>query len=261
MKVHNFPQNIFLWLEFCCSALEEIQHELEKQSQTSQTCSQSSDTMFHCFSAHDSFLDDCIRLRPSNSIFQRVIFRISVYLQPPAAQNRGVWMCFWGVCNGSQQNPFTGSVCGAAYVQNVQKCFGGRKKKTWPLVHFSVFPEGVSRSCAVGAWGTAGDSGWKGVFQLDAFHGCFGKRWWKPGEVKLPVPPPGVLAVSEQTKKERQSESVAAQNVFSLLGINLSENKPPSEFRHSAAPASTQHDSTASDRSRWECSHVAQEGR
>lgn len=97
-----------------------IREPVPNQSQTSQTCSQSSDTMFHCFSAQDSFLDDCIRLRPSNSIFQRVIFWISVYLQPPAAQNRGVWMCFWGVCNGSQQNPFTGSVCGTAYVQNVQ---------------------------------------------------------------------------------------------------------------------------------------------
>lgn len=71
----------------------------------------------------------------------------------------------------------------------------------------------------------------------------------KTWEVKLPVPPPGVLAVSEQTKKERPSESVAAQNVFSLLlGSNLSENKPPSEFGHSVAPASTQHDSTALQR-------------
>lgn len=139
---------------------------------------------------------------------------------------------------------------------------GAKKKKSRPIVHFSVFPEGVSRFCAVGAWGTAGDSGWKGVFQLDAFHGCFGKRWWKPGEVKLPVPPPGVLAVSEQTKKERQSELVAAQNVFSLLlGMNLSENKPPSEFGHSAAPASTQHDSAASEQSHWESSHVAKGGR
>lgn len=87
----------------------------------------------------------------------------------------------------------------------------------------------------------------------------------KTGEVKLPIQPtppapPGVLAMSEQTKKQRQSEPVAAQNVSSLLSINLSENKPPSEFRHSAAPASTQHDSTASDHLWTECSHVA-EGR
>lgn len=35
-----------------------------------------------------------------------------------------------------------------------------------------------------------------------------------------------VLGVSEQ--RERDREPVAVQNVFSLLCINLSENKPPS---------------------------------
>lgn len=97
--------------------------------------------------------------------------------------------------------------------------------------------------------------------------GHISRMFWeavmKTGEVKLPIhpptpTPPGVLAMSEQTKKERQSEPVAAQNVSSLRGINPSANKPPSEFRRSsAAPASTQHDSTASDHSRTECSHVA----
>lgn len=49
----------------------------------------------------------------------------------------------------------------------------------------------------------------------------------KTGEVRWPIPPPRVLAVSEQTKKERESEPGAVQNVFSLLCINLSENKLP----------------------------------
>lgn len=62
------------------------------------------------------------------------------------------------------------------------------------------------------------------------------------GEVRRPVPPPRVLAVLEQRKREREREPVAVQNVFSLLCINLSENKPPSEFSRNAAPASTQVD-------------------
>lgn len=199
----------------------------------------------------------------------------SIYLQPPAVQNWRVWMFFPGwwrrrqrcgvmVANRihSQGQSAARRTCRMCKMFRSEAGSKKKKKESWPLVRFSVFPEGVSRSSAVGAWGTAGDSGWKGVFQLDAFHGCFGKRWWKPGEVKLPVPPPGVLAVSEQTKKERQSESAAAQNVFSLLlDIYLSENKPPSEFRRTAASAAPQQGSMASERSHGECSHVARRGR
>lgn len=154
----TFSPNHFSVVGLCCSraALEDIQHELRNQSQT---CSQSSDTMFHCFSAHNSFLDDCVRLRPSNSVFQRVIFRKSVYLQPPAAQNRGVWMCFWGVCSGSQQNPFTGSVCGAAYVQNVQNVSEKEKKNLTARTLF-CFPW---RSEQVLCCGGERNGGWLGV--------------------------------------------------------------------------------------------------
>lgn len=67
-------------------------------------------------------------------------------------------------------------------------------------------------------------------FSWTHFTNVLGSGDENPGRFNCPVPPPGVLAVSEQTKKEKQSESVAAQNVFSLLGVDLRENKPPSEF-------------------------------
>lgn len=85
----------------------------------------------------------------------------------------------------------------------------------------------------------------KGSLSAGHISWMFWEAVMKTGEVRRPIPPPRVLAVSEQTKKERESEPGAVQNVFSLLCINLGEKKPPSEFSHSAAPASTQHDSRA----------------
>lgn len=98
--------------------------------------------------------------------------------------------------------------------------------------------------------------------------GHISRMFWeavmKTGEVKLPIHPPGPSGGPRDVRANKEGEAGragrTAQNVSSLLGINLSENKPPSEFHRSAAPASTQHDSTASDHSRTECSHVA-EGR
>lgn len=225
MKMQNFPQNIFLWLEFCCSraALEEIQHELENQSQTSQTCSQSSDTMFHCFSAHDSFLDDCIRLRPSNSIFQRVIFRINVYLQPPAAQNRGVWMCFWGVCNGSQQNPFTGSVCGAAYVQNVQNVSEGKKKNPDRSYTFLF---SLKEWAGLVLWGreerrvTRGE---RESFSWTHFMDVLGSGDENPGRLNCPFLPLGSLRC--QSKQRKRGRASRLQHRMSSVSSALTSVK------------------------------------
>lgn len=197
--------------------------------------------MFHCFSAHDAFLDGCVHLPPSNSICQRVIFRRKAATSNLQRCKTAGFGCSSEGCVMLANRTHSQGQSAALRTCRMCKTFLSRRrgrKKNPDQRTISVFPEGVSRSYAVGAWGTAGDSGWKGVFQLDAFHGCFGKRWWKPGEVKLPVPPPGVLAVSEQTKKERQSESVRSTECLQSPPRHEPEwkNKPPSEFHHSAGP-------------------------
>lgn len=175
IKRHHFPTNIVLWWKFVAilmAALEEIQAALESSSRTR---GQNSDTVFHCFSAHDAFLDGRARPPPSNSIRQRVIFQ-KKHLAPTSSGAKlaslDVPLGGWGVCVMVANRTHWQGQSAALRTCRMCKSLGARRGPR-PLVHFSVFPEGVSRSSAVGAWGTAGDSGWKGVFQMDALHGCF----------------------------------------------------------------------------------------
>lgn len=71
---------------------------------------------------------------------------------------------------------------------------------------------------AVGVWG-AGDSGWKGVFQLDTFHGCFGKQWWKRGRLDGPFLPLGSLRCQSKQRKRGRASLVQYRmsSVYSVL--------------------------------------------
>lgn len=138
-----FPKTLFCGRSFRCSmaALEEIQPELENRSQT---CSQSSDTMFHCFSAHDAFLDGCVRSLPSNSICQRVIFRKKCL--PPTSNGAklaglDVLLFFYvTVANRTHSQGQSAALRTCRICKMFRSEAGAQKKKSWPIVHFSVFP-------------------------------------------------------------------------------------------------------------------------
>lgn len=140
----------------------------------------------------------------------------------------GVWMYFWGVRDGSQQNPLLRGHSAALRTCRMCKNFGARKKLTARTLFFSVFLVGVSRSCAVGVWGTAGDLGWKRVFQLDTFHGCFGKRWWKLGGLNCPFTPPHPPLWGSsrcQSKQRRRGRASPSQHRMSPVSLALTSVK------------------------------------
>lgn len=216
-------KTIVVWLELCCrrgGGIRENVAELGERLQNLQPklrclCST------RCQERMLFWTAAFIRLQVILS-FHRVMFRNSVDVQPPVAQKNWRFGCSSEVCVLVANRTHSQGQSAALCLRTCRMCktfrnewAGGRegggeeKKKNLTARTLFLFfpPEGVSRSCAVGAWGTAGDSGWKGVFQLDAFHQCFGKRWWKPGEVQLPRSSPrGPCGV--RANKEREAERV-----------------------------------------------------
>lgn len=110
---------------------------------------------------------------------------------------------------------------------------------------------------AVGVWGV-GDSGWKGVFQLDTFHGCFGKQWWKQGRFDGPILPLGSLRCQSKERK-RERASLVQHRMSSVYSVLTSEKT--SLPQNVATVLLLQvHSKTAAHALR-KCSRVAKKGR
>lgn len=111
------------------------------------------------------------------------------------------------------------SLCGSVYVQNVNNL---RAEKLSACTLF-CFPLGSETRQVEVLWGM-----WSGLLRVNGSLSAGRISWmfWEAvmetGEVRRPIPPPRVFAVSEQRRKGREKEPVAVQNVFGLLCINFS---------------------------------------
>lgn len=132
------------------------------------------------------------------------------------ACKRGFWRECWA--GGSGEN----LVGGHSVAPCTCRMWITSELKNCQPVHFSVFLQGVklgrSRGCGV----CGGKSGWLGVKgSLSAGHisWMFWEAVMETGEVRRPVPPPRVLAVLEQRKRERERESLLQYRMSSACSI------------------------------------------
>lgn len=140
----------------------------------------------------------------------------------------------------------------SVYVQNVNNLRAEQLSACTRFLFFFCFPSRSETRQVRGLRGVrgAGDSGWKGGFQLDTFHGCFGKQWWKQGRSGSPFLPLGSLRC--QSKKQKKESLQQYRMSSASSDFNPSGNK----FSHTSSPAGRL------ETIDWgQCSHETSQGR
>lgn len=110
----------------------------------------------------------------------------------------------------------------SVYVQNMNNLRAEQLSACTLFLFFFCFPLRSETRQVRGLRGVrgAGDSGWKGGFQLDTFHGCFGKQWWKRGRSDSPFLPLGSLRC--QSKKQKKESTECLQPHLILTQVETS---------------------------------------